>query len=124
MTTTLRLFPVAESLTILSIASALCYAGSVPKNSIESLASSRQVTAVSDADNDKLIHRIQEEAETNSQIVPVLTYLTEVIGPRLTGSAALKRANEWTRVKLRSWGMENAHLESWGPFPPGGWKLK
>ena len=43
-----------------------------------------------------------------------LSYLTDVIGPRLTGSPNMKRANEWTRDKLAAWGLENAHLESVG----------
>ena len=41
------------------------------------------------------------------------------IGPRLTGSPNMKAANEWTRDKLASWGLSNAHLESWGPFGRG-----
>jgi len=52
-----------------------------------------------------------------------LSYLTDVIGPRLTGSPNLKRANEWTRDKLTSWGLTNAHLEAWGPFGRG-WSVK
>lgn len=52
-----------------------------------------------------------------------LSYLTDVIGPRLTGSPNMKRANEWTREKLESWGLENAHVEPWGHFGRG-WSLK
>ena len=52
-----------------------------------------------------------------------LSYLTDVIGPRLTGSPNMKRANEWTRDKLAAWGLANAHLEAWGPFGRG-WSLK
>jgi hypothetical protein len=52
-----------------------------------------------------------------------LSYLTDVIGPRLTGSPNLKRANEWTRDRMTSWGLTNAHLEAWGPFGRG-WSLK
>ncbi|MBI3874370.1 MAG: M20/M25/M40 family metallo-hydrolase [Verrucomicrobia bacterium] len=52
-----------------------------------------------------------------------LSYLSDVIGPRLTASPNLKRANEWTRGKLESWGLTNAHLEAWGPFGRG-WSLK
>jgi len=51
-----------------------------------------------------------------------LSYLSDVIGPRLTGSPNLKRANEWTRDRLASWGLTNAHLEPWGPFGRG-WSL-
>jgi hypothetical protein len=52
-----------------------------------------------------------------------LSYLTDVIGPRLTGSPALKRANEWSSDKLAAWGLANTHLEAWGPFGRG-WTLK
>ena len=52
-----------------------------------------------------------------------LSYLTDVIGPRLTGSPNMKRANEWTRDRMAAWGLSNAHLEAWGPFGRG-WTLK
>ena len=58
-----------------------------------------------------------------SQVMQILSYLSDVIGPRLTGSPNLKRANEWTREKLAGWGLQNAHLEAWGPFGRG-WTLK
>jgi hypothetical protein len=43
----------------------------------------------------------------------VAAHLTDVIGPRLTGSPALLRANEWTRDRMTEWGLANAHLEAW-----------
>jgi len=69
------------------------------------------------------IARIREEGLKRSQVMQTLSYLTDVIGPRLTGSPNLKRANEWTRDQLAKWGLQNAHLESWGPFGRG-WVLK
>lgn len=69
------------------------------------------------------IERIKEEGLKRSQIMPTLDYLTNAIGPRLTGSPALKRANNWTRDKLTEWGLQRAHLEAWGPFGRG-WSLK
>ncbi|MDR3618496.1 MAG: M20/M25/M40 family metallo-hydrolase [Paludisphaera borealis] len=69
------------------------------------------------------IDRIKEEGDKRSQVMATLSYLTDVIGPRLTGSPNLKRANEWTRDALAKWGLENAHLEAWGPFGKG-WTLK
>src|SRR5436190_10867649 len=69
------------------------------------------------------VARIREEGLNHSQVMQTLSYLTDVIGPRLTGSPNLKRANEWTRDKLTSWGLTNAHLEAWGPFGRG-WSLK
>ena len=42
-----------------------------------------------------------------------LAYLADVIGPRLTATQALKRANDWTAEKFREYGLVNAHLEPW-----------
>lgn len=67
--------------------------------------------------------RIKEEGTKNSQVMKTLSYMSDVIGPRLTGSTGMKRANEWTRDTLAGWGLQNAHLESWGPFGRG-WTLK
>ena len=77
----------------------------------------------SDQGRDRPVERIKEEGLKRSQVMATLSYLTDVIGPRLTGSPNLKRANEWTRDKLTAWGMANAHLEAWGPFGRG-WTLK
>ncbi|MEE8467871.1 MAG: peptidase M28, partial [Planctomycetota bacterium] len=44
-----------------------------------------------------VIARIIEEGMTNSHVWETLTYLSEEIGPRLTGSTNLARANAWTR---------------------------
>jgi len=72
--------------------------------------------------NDPIV-RIREEGLTRSQVMATLSYLTDVIGPRLTGSPNMKRANDWTRDQLAKWGLQNAHLEEWGPFGRG-WVLK
>jgi carboxypeptidase Q len=77
-----------------------------------------QQTAPADA-----IARIKDEGLNRSQVMQTLSYLTDVIGPRLTGSPNMKRANEWTRDKLTAWGLQNAHLEAWGPFGRG-WSLE
>ena len=69
------------------------------------------------------IQRIKDEGMNRSQVMQTLSYLSDVIGPRLTASPGMKRANEWTRDQLTKWGLQNAHLESWGPFGRG-WTLK
>jgi carboxypeptidase Q len=69
------------------------------------------------------IERIKDEGMNRSQIMQVLSYLTDVIGPRLTNSPGMKQANIWTRDKLTEWGLQNARLEAWGPFGRG-WTLK
>src|SRR3989440_1991844 len=70
-----------------------------------------------------VIAQIREEGFNRSQVMATLSYLTDVIGPRLTGSPQLQRANEWTRDKLSSFGLVNAHTEPWGFFGRG-WSLK
>jgi len=42
-----------------------------------------------------------------------LTYLTEHIGPRLTGSAKLDQASHWTAEQFKAAGLTNVHLEDW-----------
>jgi len=69
------------------------------------------------------IERIKDEGMKRSQVMQTLSYLSDVIGPRLTASPNMKRANNWTRETLEKWGMQNAHLEPWGPFGRG-WTLK
>lgn len=68
------------------------------------------------------VERIKDEGLNRSQVMDTAKYLTDVIGPRLTGSPQLRRANEWTRDTMIQWGLENAHLEAWGPFGRG-WEL-
>lgn len=67
--------------------------------------------------------RIRDAALNHSQIMDMVGYLTDVVGPRLTGSPNLKKAEEYARDKLREWGLANAHLEAWGPFGRG-WSLE
>jgi carboxypeptidase Q len=67
--------------------------------------------------------RIRDVALNHSQIMNMVGYLTDVVGPRLTGSPNLKRAEEYSRDKLHEWGLADARLEAWGPFGRG-WSLE
>src|SRR5688572_30215880 len=71
----------------------------------------------------EVIDMIREEGLKRSQVMQHLSYMTDVIGGRLTNSPSMKRANEWTRDTMAKWGMQNAKLEAWGPFGRG-WSLK
>ena len=63
--------------------------------------------------------RIRQEGFRNSKVMETAESLMDEVGPRLTGSQNMKRANEWTRDKLTVLGLSNAHLEEWGPFGRG-----
>jgi carboxypeptidase Q len=67
----------------------------------------------------EMISRIRYEGFRNSKVMELASGLIDGVGSRLTGSPNLKRANEWTRDQLASFGLANAHLESWGPFGRG-----
>jgi hypothetical protein len=82
-----------------------------------------QQTPAPTPDPNDPIQRIKDEGMNRSQVMQTLSYLSDVIGPRLTASPGMKRANEWTRDQMTKWGLQNAHLEAWGPFGRG-WTLK
>jgi hypothetical protein len=66
-----------------------------------------------------MYQRIRDEGLNRSHVMEFATALMDGIGPRLTGSPNLKKANEWTRDTLTKIGLENAHLEDWGEFGLG-----
>jgi len=66
-----------------------------------------------------MYQRIREEGLSHSHIMEYASGLTDGIGPRLTGSPNLKKANEWTRDQFTAMGCTNAHLEDWGEFGLG-----
>jgi carboxypeptidase Q len=71
---------------------------------------------------DPTLARIRSEGLDHSQVTPVFEMFTVTIGPRLTASPAHKRAAQWARDRLASYGLTNAHLEPW-PFGRG-WTLE
>ena len=66
-----------------------------------------------------MYQRIREEGLEHSHIMEYASGLADGIGPRLTGSPNLKKANEWTRDQFSAMGCTNAHLEDWGEFGMG-----
>jgi len=63
--------------------------------------------------------QIRHEAFAHSHIMEYASALMDGIGPRLTGSPNVKKANEWTRDQFTAMGCANAHLEDWGEFGMG-----
>ena len=52
--------------------------------------------------------RIIEEATARSEVMENLQHLSDIIGPRLSGSPAMRRANDWTADRFRSYGLSVA----------------
>jgi hypothetical protein len=67
------------------------------------------------------IERIREEGLNRSQVMDHISWLSDVYGPRLTGSPAISQAADWAAKKLGEWGLANVHRETWA-FGKG-WSL-
>ena len=67
----------------------------------------------------EFITRLRDEEFNHGEVMDIMSYITDDIGPRLTGSPNMKKANEWTRDQFAKWGMVNAHVEPWGTFGRG-----
>jgi hypothetical protein len=63
--------------------------------------------------------QIRREATDNSHLMKTLQVLTDVYGPRLTGSPNLKGASDWVVKETTAWGLKNARLEPWEFGHPG-----
>lgn len=94
---------------------------SLARRSIVTLAA-LTVPASLPAQDAAVLARIREEGMQRSQVVALFDHLTNVIGPRLTGSPAFKQSVDWSAAKLREYGLANVHLEAW-PFGRG-WTLE
>jgi carboxypeptidase Q len=62
---------------------------------------------------------IRDEGLQHSHVMDYAGGLADGIGPRLTGSPNMAKANAWTRDQLTKMGCANAHLEDWGEFGMG-----
>ena len=69
------------------------------------------------------VSAIKKEAMDHSQVMEILSYLTDIYGPRLTWSPEYRQAAEWVSSKLNDWGLQDVHFEGWAPMGKG-WTLK
>ena len=64
------------------------------------------------------LYRIKDEGLQRSKVMEIESYLTDVYGPRLTGSPNMKEAGDWAMKTMKDWGLTNVHEEAW-PFGRG-----
>ena len=67
--------------------------------------------------------KIRDEGMNRSQIMETISYLTDVYGPRLAWSPDYNEAAAWAKKRMESWGLENAHFDTFAPVARG-WTLK
>ena len=60
-----------------------------------------------------VIARVREEATVRSQAHDHVWWLSEVYGPRVTGTPAFAQASEWAMKQFTAWGLANVHQERW-----------
>jgi hypothetical protein len=70
-----------------------------------------------------IVGRIKSEAFDNSQVMDTLQFISDQYGPRLTASPECREAADWAVKRLQAYGLENVHLEKWGPFGRS-WSVK
>jgi hypothetical protein len=70
--------------------------------------------------------RLREQETKDSQLMWWLHEVTDVYGPRLTGSPGLRAAQDFAVGQLVKWGFSNVHLEAWNFNHPGwqNWNLE
>lgn len=73
-------------------------------------------------DNENVLKSIKKHGLEESKVMDHASWMTDVYGPRLTGSPMLDKATVWAVDRLKDMGMSNVHLEEWGPFGRG-WQL-
>jgi len=70
-----------------------------------------------------MARKIRDEGLKHSKVMETAFYLTDVSGPRISGSPELKHAQDWAVNQLTTWGLANAKREPWGKFGKG-WEVQ
>jgi len=69
--------------------------------------------------------QLRAQETKDSQLMWWLHEVTDVYGPRLTGSPGLRAAQDFAVAQMKKWGFTNVHLEAWNFNHPGwqNWEL-
>lgn len=70
------------------------------------------------------VHKIKDEGLKHAKVMTTLSMLTDVYGPRLTNSPNYKKAADYAKATLESYGLQNVQLDYWGEEFGRGWQLK
>ncbi len=79
-------------------------------------------TVAQEETDEEVVKVIKKHGIEQSKVMDIASWITDVYGPRLTGSEMLDKATDWAVKELKSWGMKKVHLDEWGPFGRG-WEL-
>jgi carboxypeptidase Q len=79
---------------------------------------------VSEKIDTTVVSKIKTEGMKNSQVMHILSMLTDIHGPRLTNSPGYKKAADYAKSSFESWGLQNVHFDTWNEDFGRGWQLK
>src|SRR5690349_176939 len=82
------------------------------------------LSAVAQKLDTAMVSKIKDEGMNRSQVMSILGMLTDVNGPRLTNSPGYKKAADYAKATLESWGVQNVHFDTWEEDFGRGWQLK
>lgn len=68
------------------------------------------------------IEKIKAEAMNHSQVMDIMSWMTDVYGPRLAWSPNLTKAGNWAVTTMKGWGLSNVALEPWSTPAGMGWE--
>lgn len=85
---------------------------------------SNMVCAQTEKIDTATVSKIKDEGMNRSQVMSILSMLTDIHGPRLTNSPGYKRAADYAKTTLTSWGVENVSFDVWNEDFGKGWQLK
>ncbi len=71
----------------------------------------------------EVVAEIRDEGFDRSRVVEYAWYLADVIGPRLSGSAALRASQAWAKAEMDAIGLTNTSLEPFGE-PGTNWDVE
>lgn len=74
-------------------------------------------------DTTHVLATIMKSEWQSSKVMDIVFQLTDVNGPRLTGSPGFMKAAQWVKKTLENWGIDHVSIESWGQFGRG-WQQK
>ena len=82
---------------------------------VAALVATLPLGAASEKIDYEAINKIKEQGlqPQNSKVMEISSWLTDVYGPRLTGSPNIQKAGEWAAAKMKEWGLQNVGLEKW-----------
>ena len=91
------------------------------------IAAALPLGAASERIDYQAIEKIKQQGldPAHSKVMDIASWLTDVNGPRLTGSPNIQKAADWAVQEMQSWGLQNVTREAWtnrANFFPHGWQ--